>query len=133
MSVKSLIARFEAEREEIAGKKAALEERAGFLDSMLAELRRESPKPKGKRGTSKKKATRKSRQKKGGMTSKDAILKVVGDAKEPLTAGEIISAAGKLSGGAANSLRTQINALKNTGALKQVPYEGRGFKYAAGS
>lgn len=64
---------------------------------------------------------------------KDAILKVVADAKEPLTAGELIAAAGKLSGGAANSLRTQVNALKNSGALKQVPYEGLGFKYAAGS
>ena len=75
------------------------------------------------------KGAKKPRKKRGGLSARDAILKVVGDAGEPVTAGDIIKGAAKLSGGKASSIRTQLGALAKAGRLKPVPYSGRGFKY----
>jgi hypothetical protein len=133
MSIKDVIKRYENEEREIHEKIEALNERAGVVELMLKELRSAArsggrkSKPAKKRG--KKKAPA---RKKGGLTVRDAILKTVAGAKKPLPAKEIIDGAVKLSGGAVSSIRTQINSLAKGGLLKQVPYEGRGFRYSAG-
>ncbi len=57
----------------------------------------------------------KPRKKRGGISAKDAILKVVGDAAGAVTVGEIIAGASALSGGKAPSIRTQLNALTKPG------------------
>jgi hypothetical protein len=66
----------------------------------------------------------------GGMTVKDAILKVVGEATEPLTPAQIIPAVVQLSKGAEGSIRSQLSPMAKQGFLKQIEHEGRGFKYA---
>ena len=130
MSIKDVIRKYEDEAQKIKEKIAALEERAGVVALMLKELGPAS------RGTvSRKQPARRKKvgRKKGGLTVRDAILNTVVGAGGPLTAKEIIDGAVKLSGGAVASIRTQINSLAKGGLLKQVPYEGRGFRYTAGA
>jgi len=133
LSIKDVIKRFEDEAEQIKEKMRALEERAEVVALMLKELRgadkRTRPAKKKARKVARKKAPRK---KKGGLTVRDAILKTVAGATNPLPAKDIIDGAVKLSGGAVASIRTQINSLARGGLLKQVPYEGRGFRYTTG-
>lgn len=134
MSTNTLIESFEAEREEIRSKLDDLHRREEFLQKAIAEIRRASPGGRGRGApkTKEKVKTGTRARRKGGMTVKDAILKVVADAGEPIAPAEIIPATVKLSGGAEPSIRTQLNNLSRSGQLKQVPHEGRGFKYTIG-
>lgn len=141
MKIQELVQRFEAEAENVRQKITGLEERAAFLDEMLKELKGASRSGRGSRGgggggdgakprvSTRKRGTRA----KGKMTVKDAILQAVAASGEPLTAGEIIAQAKEKSGGAENSIRTQINNLARAGHLAQVEYEGRGYKYRLGA
>ncbi|MHC4821984.1 MAG: hypothetical protein ACYTDX_09730 [Planctomycetota bacterium] len=135
MGIKDAIRHFEEEAEKIAQKIAALNARDEVVQLMLKELRGAAGVKKSAGRKPAKKATRKGpgRRAKGSLTVRDAILKVVAGAEAALPAKEIISGAVKLSGGAVASIRTQINALAKAGLMKQVPYEGRGFRYTTGS
>ena len=133
MSIKDVIKQYEVEAQKIKDKILALEERAGVVALMLKELggatrSTVSAKKPAKKTPGRKKAGRK----KGGLTVRDAILNTVADAKSALTAKDIIDGAVKLSGGAVASIRTQINSLAKGALFKQVPYEGRGFRYTSG-
>ena len=130
MSIKQVIKGYVNEKEEIAKKRAALDEREAFIDRILKELQGATKKTKPAR---KGRAKKRGRKKRGGMTVRDAILQAVSEAGKPVTAGQIVEAAGKLSGGAVASIRTQINGLTKAGLLKQVPYSGRGFQYTIGA
>jgi len=132
MTIAAVRKKFEDELAGIAGKIAKLQERAELLRTLLAELDRAAPAPKASKPV-KKKAGRRARKPKTGTTVKNAILMSVAQAPRPLTAGEILLAAEKLSGGAVSSIRTQINALAKAGDLEKVPHEGRGYKYKPGA
>lgn len=128
MSVKSIIAGFEQEKEQIQAKVTALKAREATLDLLLKEL--QGAMRGDKRGAkAAPKVAKAGVKKRKGITVRDSIIKAVGMAKGPLTAGAIIEKAVDLSGGAVPSIRTQINALTKAGELEQVPYEGRGFQY----
>ena len=130
MSVKSLIAKFEKEKEDLQNKITACQERIGVLDVLLKELKGAARGTvRRKKAAAKPKGRKKRARKKGGLTVREAIVKTVATAGAPMTAGDIIKGAAALSGGAAASIRTQINSLAKGGELQQVPYEGRGFKY----
>ena len=146
MSVQEVVAKFENERAGIEEKISGLQKRAEILDMMLAELRGASAPRRGRplgstkktgKKTEKKVRTRttgkskRAPKKRSGVTVRDAILQVVGASKEPLPAKDILPAAVRLSSGAEASVRTQLNTLTKEGLLKQVPYEGRGFRYQA--
>ncbi|MHC4470503.1 MAG: hypothetical protein ACYS99_06010 [Planctomycetota bacterium] len=75
-----------------------------------------------------KKAKRRSRAERG-MTAKDAVLKVLSDAVEPLAAGQLVKAAAKLSGRAESTIRKQISTLAKGRQIRKFPHKGRGFKY----
>ncbi len=135
MSVKNLIAKFEAERGAIQEKIDTLKKRDHILELMLKELNADatSAAPKGEvKKAASKKPRKAGGQKKGALTVRDAILEAVHAAQEAIPANEIIAEAVRLSGGAIASIRTQINALTRGGELSQQPYEGRGFKYKSG-
>lgn len=134
-----LIRHFESEAEGISAKMKSLQERSDLVATILKELRAAAGKSGRKAATpaakpAKKTAAKKApgRKKRGGVTVRDAIVKAVTGGGKAMTAGEIIGVASDLSGGAVASIRTQINTLTKEGALKQVPYAGRGFKYALG-
>jgi len=134
MSIKAVIKRYEDEEKAIKEKMAALMQRADVVELMLKELRSASGAGGGRKKPAKKGGRKKSTsRKKGGLTVRDAILKTVANARSALPAKDIIDGAVKLSNGAVASIRTQINSLAKGGWIKQVPYEGRGFRYAAGS
>lgn len=140
MKIQELVRRFEAEAEKVRGQISGLEERAAFLDEMLKELkgatrggRRTASRSSGPSGRRASGGRKRGRPTGGGVTVKDAILKAVSSSSEPMTAGEIIAKAKEVSGGAENSIRTQINNLARAGHLARVAYEGRGFKYRLGS
>jgi len=133
LSVKDLIARFEKEAQDIESRMDDLKQRHDVISLVLKELKGASGKRRGRKPATAKKARKTRGRKRGGMTVRDAILKTVFDAKDPLPAKEIIAGAEKLSGGAEASIRTQINALSRQGLLKQIPYEGRGFRYGPGA
>ena len=130
MSIKEVIKRYQNEADAIHEKMDVLKNRLQIVEMMLKELRG-AGKVKVGRKPMKKKAVRKGR-KKSGMTVRDAIMKTVTAAKNPLPAKDIIKGAVEFSGGAIASIRTQINSLAKGGLIKQVPYEGRGFRYSAG-
>ena len=158
MTIAQIVKKYQAEIAGIDAKIVELNERKAFVNLLLREIRQAegSAKPKATRTRRKKaapkaakstaarvpssetaqkkpapaKAAKKPRTKRSGISAKDAILKVVGDAAEAITVGEIIAGASALSGGKASSIRTQLGALTKAGALKQVPFSGLGFKYA---
>ncbi len=127
MSIRDVIKGYVGEKEQIAKKRAALDEREAFIDLILKELEGATKKSKPAAKAPPKK--RRGRKKRGGVTVRDAILQAVTQAGKAVTAGQIVEAAGKLSGGAVASIRTQINGLTKDGMLKQVPFSGRGFQY----
>lgn len=139
MSVGDLIKKFEAEKDGINAKIAALKERDEFLGNLLEELRSvdgaraKAPAPASSASPKAAGKEKRGRKRKGGMTVRDAIMKTVAGASAPLRAGEIIEKAVALSGGAETSVRTQINGLTKSGDLKQVAFAGRGFKYELGN
>lgn len=137
MSIKAAIRHFEEEAAQINEKIAGLNARMEVVQLMLKELRGAAGvKSTGaKKVAAKKAAVKKTRgrRKKGSLTVRDAILKVVATADKALPAKEIIAGAVALSGGAVASIRTQINSLAKAGLMKQVPYEGRGFRYTTGA
>ena len=130
MSIKEVIKRYQGEADAIHEKMDVMKDRLKIVEMMLKELRG-AGKMKAGRKPMKKKVGRKARRK-GGMTVRDAILKTVTAAKNPLPAKDIIKGSVELSGGAIASIRTQINSLAKGGLIKQVPYEGRGFRYSSG-
>ena len=129
MSLRDVIKKFQEEKDQIAKKRAALDAREAFIDQIMKEIgvgakKAPAAAPRKRKG---------GRKKRGGMTVRDAILQAVTEGGKPMPAGEIVSAAGKLSGGAEASVRTQINGLTKAGLLQQVPYAGRGFQYKIAS
>jgi hypothetical protein len=146
MTITQIVEKYESEIADIDAKIGSLNERKAFVKSLLKEIRHAagSAMPKATRAAAPKasaapasspapagkKKPRKARKKRRGSPSaRTAILQVVGDAPEPVTAAAIIDGAAALSGGKASSIRTQLNALTKAGSLKQVPFSGRGFKY----
>lgn len=153
MSTSEVIARLEAERAGIEEKMNGLREREQFLGQMIDELRKTGgggggraarrgpgrPKGSGRKaaggapaaegGAAAKPKGRRGRKPKGGMSLRDAILKAITDAGEPLTPSDIVATAAKLSGGKPISIRTQITPLAQQGVLTKHEHEGRGFKY----
>jgi hypothetical protein len=153
MDIEQVVGKYEAEVADIDAKVAALNERKDFVNTVLKEIRSvagaAAPKAtKAKRTRKKAKAAtparatpapasapapakpaRKCRKGSGKPSAREAILQVVGEASEPIAAGEIVEKAAQLSGGKTTSIRTQLNALNKEGKVQPVPFSGRGFKY----
>lgn len=140
MSEKTFLEKLERQLRELDGQIRELSAKRDVLAGVVADYRAEtgvSPAPAPRAGSPAPfgKQARRGRKPRssGGMTVKDAILKVVGEAKEPLTPAEIIPAVVTLSKGAEGSIRSQLSPMAKQGLLKQIEHEGRGYKYSIGS
>ncbi len=140
MDTKQLMRKLEAEKQEIKEKIEELMQRAEKVDSVLHEIRkavgrggkavRKKPgRKKGKKAPARPAKTAKKKKKK--VTVRQAILRAVSGAAEPLAPAEIIKSAMKLCDGAVASIRSQISTLAKEGAIEKVEHPGRGFLYKA--
>ncbi len=135
MSVDNIKSFVLAEKAKLERDVDALTKRIAALDLVLTTLAGGAPQATGKPAKKpgrRPAAARRGRPRAKLLTVREGIIQAVGAAKKPLPVKDIIAGARALSGGAVASIRTQINILTKEGALRQLPYEGRGFAYATG-